>query len=192
MTAAWTATAAVAVSLICAPAPAQSLVDVAKRTEEGRKANPATAVAFDERDVNPVVAAREVLTYEITEERWKKMLAAEERIIPAVQKDATLWQRFGMLRARNVRTIERFLIREPLLLQALEGAGTNPHDYAYTAAAIGAAMAIIASDVGPAVLENLPPETKANVEFVRAREQEIKDVLLRAQKLQEKLAEAAR
>lgn len=192
MQTAWTATVAMALSVVCTSAPAQSLVDAAKRAEESRSSSGDTPVRFDERDVNPMLAAREVLTYEITEERWTKMLAAEQRIIPAVEKDATLWQRFGMLRASNVRTIERFLLREPLLLAALEGAGTNPHDYAYTAAAIGAALAIIGSDVGAAVLEQLPPETRGNVEFVRAREQEIRTMLARAQKLYDRLAEVSR
>lgn len=189
MTTAWTAAAALAMAFVSAAGGAQSLADAAKKAEETRKTNPVTPITFDERDVNPTVAARELLGYEINEERWTKFAAADNRIMAAMEKDAALYSRLEMLRANSARMVERFLLREPSLLKVLEAAGTDAHEYAYTSVAIGVAMAIIANDPGPTTFEQLPEATRANVAFVRQRDSEIKELLERGQRLQQKMGQ---
>ena len=180
MKAAWTATVAMTLSLVCTEAGAQSLVDAAKRAEEHRKTSTTEAIAFDERDVNPRAAAHEILSYDVNDARWKKFLAANQRIDKAMARDAALRDRFQMLKPTGARMIERFVLREPALLEAIERSGTDAHEYAYTAVAIGFALAIIASDPGPEVYDQLPEATKANVTFVRGREQEIRELFVYA------------
>jgi hypothetical protein len=187
MRSACTAAAAVALSLVCTSATAQGLVDAAKRADESRKTSSAKPITFDERDVNPTLAAREVLEFEISEDRWKKFVDADNRIMTVMEKDTALYGRLESLRANSARMIERFLVREPSLLKVLQAAGTDAHEYAYTSVAIGVAMAVIASDPGPQVLEQLPEATKANIAFVRAHEGEIKPLLARGERLREKV-----
>ena len=188
MKTAWTASVAIAMSFVSVCAGAQSLVDAARRAEDSRKANTATPIAFDERDVNPSVAARELLGYQIDDDRWAKFVAADNRIMSVMEKDAALYGRLEMLRANSARMIERFLMREPTLLKALQASGTDAHEYAYTSVAIGVALAFIANDPGPTVFEGLPEATKANIAFVRLREKEIKELLQRGQELQQKMS----
>jgi hypothetical protein len=183
-----TAAVAVAVALVSVPVRAQALVDAAKRAEDSRKANTATPVTFDERDVNPTVAARELLDYAINEERWQKFVAADSKIMTVMEKDSALYSRLEMLRANSARMIERFLAREAALLKVLNAAGTDPHEYAYTSVAIGVAMAFIANDPGPTVMEQLPDATKTNIAFVRAHDAEIKELLQRGQQLQDMMS----
>jgi hypothetical protein len=190
MKTAWTTAVAIALSVVCAPAGAQSLVDAAKRAEEKRKSGPATGVTFDERDVNPQISAREVLGYQIDEQRWKVFVTADHRVMDAIEKDATLYSRLEMLRANSARMIERFLLREPTLLKTLKASGTDAREYAYTSVAIGFAMAIIASNPGPEIFEQLPDATKANVAFVRAHEAEIKPLLARGERLRDSAVKA--
>ena len=187
MKSACTAAAAVALSLVCTSATAQGLVDAAKRAEESRKTSSAKPITFDERDVNPVIAAREVLEYQISEDRWKKFVDADNRIMTVMEKDTALYGRLESLRANSARMIERFLLREPSLLKVLQAAGTDAHEYAYTSVAIGVAISVIANDPGPQVLEQLPDATKANIEFVRAHEAEIKPLLARGERLREQV-----
>ena len=187
MKTALTAAVAVAMAFVSVPAGAQTLVDAAKRAEDTRKTNTATPVTFDERDVNPALAARELLDYAINDERWQKFVAADQKIMSVMEKDSALYGRLEMLRANSARMIERFLAREPALLKVLKAAGTDPHEYAYTSVAIGVAMAFIANDPGPAVFEQLPDAMKTNIAFVRAHDQQIKELLQRGQQLQDKM-----
>jgi hypothetical protein len=189
MKTAWTAAVAMAMAWVSASADAQSLVDAAKRAEESRKANTGTPVAFDERDVNPMLAAREVLGYQINEDRWKKFVDADTRIMSVMEKDPALFGRLEMLRANSARMIERFLTREPSLMKVLQAVGTDAHEYAYTSVAIGIAMVFNANEPGPAMMELLPDATKANMAFVRAHEEEVKKLLTRGQALQQKMSQ---
>lgn len=191
MNAAWTATLALVVSVVCAPAAAQSLVDAAKRAEAGRKSNSGAAVTFDERDVNPAMAARELLVFEISEQRWKTYVAADNRVMDVMEKEPALYGRLEMLRASSPRMIERFLLREPDLVAALQASGTDAHEYAYTSVAIGLALAINAGNPDPAVLERLPQATKANMAFVLAHDAEIKGLLARGERVRVLAAKTA-
>jgi hypothetical protein len=188
----WTAAAAVALAFVSAPTGAQSLVDTARRAEDSRKTSSAKPVTFDERDVNPLLAAREVLDYQISEDRWKKFVDADKRIMSVMENDRALYGRLEALRANSARMIERFLMREPSLLKVLQACGTEAHEYAYTSVAIGVAMALIASDPGPQALEQMPEATRTNLEFVRLREKEVKELLERGQQLQEKMLQRGR
>ncbi|HEV3486836.1 MAG TPA: hypothetical protein VG106_15600, partial [Vicinamibacterales bacterium] len=183
MPATWTAAAAMALSLVCAPVCAQGLVDAAKRAEESRKANATQPFTFDERDVNPLLAAREILSFQIDEKRWPAYVTADHRVMDVMEKDLALYGRLELLRATNARMIERFLLREPSLVKALKASGMTPHDYAYTSLALGVALAFVANDPGPQVMEQLPEATKANLAFVRAHDEEIKKLLVRGQQI---------
>ena len=183
MPATWTAAAAMALSLVCAPVCAQGLVDAAKRAEESRKANATQPFTFDERDVNPLLAAREILSFQIDEKRWPTYVTADNRVMDVMEKDLALYGRLELLRATNARMIERFLLREPSLLKALQASNMTAHDYAYTSLALGVALAFVANDPGPQLLEQLPEATKANLAFVRAHDEEIKKLLLRGQQI---------
>ena len=180
---AWTAAAAMALCLVCAPAGAQGLVDAAKRAEDSRKANTKAPITFDERDVNPLLAAREILEYQIDEKRWPAYVAADNRVMDVMEKDLTLYRRLEVLRASSARMIERFLLREPPLLKALQVSGTDAHEYAYTSLAIGVAIALIANDPGPDVFDQLPEATKANLAFVRAHDEDIRRLVGRGERL---------
>ena len=190
MKSAWTAAAAVALVLVCTPASAQGLVDAAKRADESRKTSSGTEIRFDERDVNPALAAREVLGYRINEQRWNAYLAADNRVMDAMEKDLALYTRLEALRASNARMIERFFLREATLLKALEASSMDAHEYAYTSVAIGVSMAVIANDPGPEALQQLPDATKTNIAFVRAHEGEIKQLLARGERLRDRAAQA--
>lgn len=186
MKTAWTAAAAIALVSVSAAAGAQSLVDAAKRAEDSRKTSSGVPLIFDARDVDPKAAAHEIFGYEITEERWKKFLAANKLINAVMVNDQALFARFQALRINSARMIERFYLREPALLKVLEATGTNAHDQAYTAVATGVAIAVIAADPGPAVFEQLSDTTKVNVAFVRAHIDEAQDLLAM---VQEKIAQ---
>lgn len=190
MQGAWTAVAAIALCLVCAPASAQGLVDAAKRAEESRKTSTTAPIAFDERDVNPLLAAREILEYEISDQRWPVYVNADDRVMDILEKDLALYGRLELLRANSARMIERFLLREPNLLKALKTAGTDAHEYAYTSLAIGVAIAFIANDPGPEILEQIPAATKANMAFVRAHDEEIKRLLARGERLKARAEKA--
>ena len=175
---------------VCAPAGAQGLVDAAKRAEESRKANTKDPIAFDERDVNPLLAAREILEYQIDEKRWAAYVTADNRVMDVMEKDLTLYRRLELLRANNARMIERFLMREPALLKVLGASGFDAHEYAYTSLSIGLALALIANDPGPDIFEQLPSATKANIAFVRAHDEEIKRLLARGERLKQRAEKA--
>jgi hypothetical protein len=191
MQVAWTAAAALALCLVCAPVGAQGLVDAARRAEDSRKASTKTPITFDERDVNPLLAAREVLEYPIDEKRWPTFVAADNRVMDVMEKDLALYGRLELLRARNGRMIERFLLREPTLMKALQASGTDAREYAYISLAIGVAIAIIANDPGPEILEQLPDATKGNLAFVKAHDEEIKKLLARGARVKARAEKAA-
>lgn len=174
----WRAALAGAVAVLCTvPAEGQSLGEVARATEAKRKASAGSPLVFDERDVDPKVAGYEVVSYEITEERWRSFKAADIWVSQALEKDAALWQRLAALRADTVRTLERFILREPALVAALTSAGSNPHDYAYTQIGLLAALVVHAQQLPPELKANLPPTFRANVEFVGKHEQELKELM---------------
>jgi hypothetical protein len=190
MPVAWTAAAAIALCLVCAPASAQGLVDAAKRAEESRKTNTTAPITFDERDINPLLAVREILGFEISDTRWPVYVNADDRVMDILEKDLALFGRLELLRANSARMIERFLLREPNLLKALNAAGTDAHEYAYTSLAIGVAIAFIANDPGPEILEKIPAATKVNMAFVRAHDEEIKRLLARGERLKARAEKA--
>jgi hypothetical protein len=167
-----------AVAVLCAvPVEGQSLGDVARATEAKRKASPTSPLVFDERDVDPRAAGYEVVSYEITQERWRAYQAATIWVAQALEKDPALMERMTGLKAHTVRGFERFVLREPALVAALKAAGSNPHDYAYTHIAILAALVVHAQHLPPELKANLPQAFRANLDFVALHEQELKEMM---------------
>lgn len=184
----WQAALAGSLAVLCAvPAAGQSLGEVARATEARRKASTASPMVFDARDVDPRVAGYEVISYEITEERWRTFKAADIWVSQALEKDAALWQRLAALKLDSVRTLERFLLREPSILAALESAGSEPHDYAYTQVAILAALLVHTQKLPPELMTDLPPTFRANVAFVAQREQELKEMNARMMQIKARM-----
>lgn len=151
---------------------AQSLAEAARRAEEARKSAGATTAVFDMRDVDPVLARQELLGVHIDAPGWRRFLEADRAIARAMQSDAAGLQRFRALEVTTIRAFERFIHREAALLGALTTANVPPRDYARTHVAL--ALAIQESRGTPAAIDALPSAVKANVEFIRSRDREIK------------------
>jgi hypothetical protein len=184
----WQAALAGALAVLCAlPAEGQSLGDVARSTEAKRKGATGSPLVFDARDVDPAVAGYEVVSYEITDERWRTFKAADIWVTQTLEKDPALWQRLSALKGDSVRTLERFILREPAIVAALQSAGSNPHDYAYTQVALLAAILVHAQQLPAELKANLPTTFRANVEFVAKHEQELKEMTARLTQLKERL-----
>ena len=184
----WQAALAGAVAVLCAlPAEGQSLGDVARATEAKRKGATGSPLVFDARDVDPAVAGYEVVSYEITEERWRTFKAADIWVTQTLEKDPALWQRLSALKGDSVRTLERFILREPAIVAALKSAGSNAHDYSYTQVALLAAILVHAQGLPPELRANLPAPFRANVEFVAKHEQELKEIASRLTQLKDRL-----
>jgi hypothetical protein len=123
-----------------APARAQSLGEAARRAKEQQKASPGGVYKLDDHDVNPRLAAQEVLDYEVTAERWRRFTAADVWVDRALEKDAALMERLTRLKAETARSLERFLAREPDLVKAIAAGGSDPHEYAFTTVALSVAL----------------------------------------------------
>jgi hypothetical protein len=178
--------AALAVCLCAIGAEAQTLGDVA-RANEARRGSSGNVMVFDGRDVDPALAAREVLDWEVDAERWRRFQAADIWVTQALGKDPALLERLTTLRITTARILERFLAREPALAAALKSAGSDPHDYAYTQLALTVALLLNAQPLTPEQLANVPPATRANMTFVKAHERELKDMQRQAAQLRARM-----
>lgn len=147
-------------------ADAQSLGEAARRAEEARKnATPAT-VTFDMRDIDPGLARQELLGVQIDEGRWTRLLAADPGFARALAADHELLQRFQATEFDSVRALEKFILREPALVQALTPLA--PREYAATHLAVR--LALQESRGSALAIEALPPAVKANVAFMKSRD----------------------
>jgi hypothetical protein len=170
-----------AMVLLLAPAArAQSLGEAAKRAKEQQKASPGGVYKLDDHDVNPRLAAQEVLDYEVTAERWRRFTAADVWVDRALEKDAALMERLTRLKADTARSLERFLAREPELVKAITAGGSDPHEYAFTTVALSVAMILGDNPQVMADASQLPAPTQANLAFIKAHEQEIKAMVARS------------
>lgn len=168
-------TLGLAAALACAAgataAPAQSLADLARTAGEAKKAAGANTVLFDERDLNPALARRELYEVTIDDARWTRFLAGDRAMAGQIAADPALARRLETLQGASLRALERFYRREPALLHALRAAGTEPSEHAFTQLAL--VLALEESKGTPERLEGLPPAVQANVAFVKARPHEI-------------------
>ncbi len=158
---------------VCATlAGAQSLADAARRAEEARKAaGTSTTVAFDMRDVDPVLARQELLGVQIDAAAWTRFLQADRAIARALQADAAALQRFRALEVSSIRAFERFIHGNGALVESLKSAGVPPREYASTHLAM--VLALQEGRGTPAALAALPPAVRANVAFVGSRERDL-------------------
>lgn len=150
---------------------AQSLAEAAARAEEARKAAKAPTLVFDARDLNPAVARQELLAFEIDVPRWHRFLQADRTVAQVFEKDPAVLTRLEGLQATSFRSFERFIQREPALVDALKAVGSDAHEYAYTHLAV--ALAVRESGA-PETLDRLPRAVRSNVVFIKSRERELK------------------
>lgn len=126
------------VCAVCAPAAAQSLADTARKAEAARNSG-APSLVFDARDLDPARAREELLAFEIDAGRWRRFLEADRRVGSALKTDPAILDRLHAWQATSIRSLERFIQREPSLVAALAAAGTEAHEYAYTSLALAVA-----------------------------------------------------
>jgi hypothetical protein len=155
-------------------ASAQSLGELARKTEEKRKTDPKATSIYTARDVDTDASAREVVNYEITPERWRLFKAADAAIMRALEKDPALFDRSVSLKMETVSTLERFLTREPALSAAVASASTTARDHATTQVALSAALIVAQHPRFSELYGQLSPAMRTNVDFVRAHEAELR------------------
>lgn len=158
------ATAAV-LSGVVVCANAQSLGEIARRIEEARKSSKAGAVVYDERDVDPSLARRDLLELRLDTAMWQRFLAAERRVAAAVVADPELARRVEGLNYVTLRSLGHFFQSEEAIAAALTDASVDPHEYANVYLA-----AKLALSNSPDALATAP---QANSEFLRNRWREV-------------------
>lgn len=155
---------------------AQSLGEVAQRAKEQQKTSGGSTFKLDDRDVDPRLAAQEVLDYEVNAERWRQFLAAQIWVNQVLEKDPALVERLAALKTQTARSLERAVAREPSLVKALTAAGTDAHDFAFTQVALTVAILLNADERLAAAMGQLPAATQANMLLVKAHDRELKDM----------------
>jgi hypothetical protein len=180
--------AAVAV-VLCVPALtfAQSLGEIARKTEESRKTSTTPAVKLDQRDVDGRVQDPELLEFRFDNVRWERLIAADVWTTQAVDRNPALYERVSDARVQSVRSLERVLAREPDFQAALKSAGSNPHEFAYANGAMLLSMLFLDKDLTPEVLTQLPPAVKDNIAFMRAHMAEVRAMAARGIQLRERM-----
>jgi thiol-disulfide isomerase/thioredoxin len=126
--------AAAAIAAVCVAAPlyAQSLGEIARRAEEARKASARPAVVYDERDMNPALARRDVLDFRLDDRTWKQFVRADSAVRAVAATDSDLVRRLEGLNYVTIRSVGRFFERETAVATALQSAAVDPHQYANT------------------------------------------------------------
>jgi thiol-disulfide isomerase/thioredoxin len=161
---AWPVVAAVSVFVCATAAQGQSLGELAKKIEESRKAGGEASVVFDERDMNPELARRDLLSFRLDPLRWLRFVEVDRHIAVALKDDPSVLQRLEGLNYTSVRSVGRFFQREPVIARLLKGANVDAHEYASTYLATKLAF----SDLP----EALDPDVSANAAFLRTRQHE--------------------
>ena len=172
--------------LCLSEAHAQSLADVARKTGESRKGGGASTMVFDERDLDPALARRELYEVKLDDGRWNRFVEADRAIGRVFDMNPGAAMRLENLQGASVRALERFFQREPALLHALEATGTTPAEHAFTQLAV--VLALDESAAGEERVEGLPPAVQANIAFLKARSREVAALPDRATKLSLRIA----
>jgi thiol-disulfide isomerase/thioredoxin len=168
---------------------AQSLADLARKTDEARKKSASKPMVFDERDLNPALARRELYEVKLDEARWKRFVEANRAVSRALEADAALLKRLETLNGASVRALERFFQREPALLETLKASGTTPSEHAFTQLAM--VLAIEEGAGGPEQIEGLPPAVQSNIAFLKAHQRDVAALPERTTKLTVRVAPPA-
>ncbi len=183
--------AAVAVALsLPALAAGQSLGEIARKTEESRKATSSPALKFDQRDLNPRTQDPELIEYRLDKDRWERLMAADVWTTQAMDRDPGLYDRVTSAQLQSVRSFERLLAREPEFVKALKSAGSDSHEFAYSTGATMLGVYMIQRELSPEVTDRLPPAIKANIEFMRAHMAEVQAMVARAAQLKARMEKA--
>ena len=167
----------------------QSLADLARKADESKKTRGANTLVFDERDLDPALARRELYEVRLDDARWKRFVAGDLAIARALDADAAIVQRLENLKGASVRALERFFQREPALLEALTAAGTAPSEHAFSQLAM--VLALEESKAGPERIEGLPPAVQSNIAFLRSRSREVAALPERTMRLTVRVAPPA-
>jgi thiol-disulfide isomerase/thioredoxin len=149
---------------VCAPAAhAQSLGEIARKIEASRKVA-AESVVFDERDLNPELARRDLLAFRLDPLRWLKFVEVDRHIAVALKEDTSVLRRLGGLNYTSLRSVGRFFQREPAIAQLLKAGNLDPHEYASTYLAAKLALSNLS--------DALEPVPMANAAFLKTRRHE--------------------
>ena len=153
-----------ALLVVCAAAAhAQSLGEIARKIEASRK-DAGNSVMFDERDLNPELARRDLLAFRLDPLRWLKFVEVDRHIADALKEDTSVLRRLGGLNYTSLRSVGRFFQREPVIARLLEAGNLDPHEYGSTYLAAKLALSNL-----PDALEPVP---LANAAFLKTRRHE--------------------
>jgi thiol-disulfide isomerase/thioredoxin len=155
---------------VCAPAAhAQSLGEIARKIEASRKVA-GDSVVFDERDLNPELARRDLLAFRLDPLRWLKFVEVDRHIAAALKEDTSVLRRLGGLNYTSLRSVGRFFQREPVIARLLEGGNLDPHEYASTYLAAKLALSNLSDALEPAPM--------ANAAFLKTRQHETRSLAI--------------
>lgn len=146
------------------PLAAQTLGEIAKRIEQGRKMTGA-AVTLDDGDVSVARARQDFLEYRLDAARWQRFLEADRHVARAVAADPSIRQRLEGLNYTSIRSVGWFFNREPAIAAALRTSNVDAHEFAY--AYLGAKLAF--SDDSDA----RTPAVQQNLAFLKTRARDI-------------------
>lgn len=163
---------AAALFAVCLPAPLhpQSLGEISRKIEEARKAGGRPSVVYDERDMNPSLARRDVVDLRLDAGAWQQFLRVDRAVRAATVADRDLVRRLEGLNYVTIRSVGRFFQQEPAVAAAIESAGSDAHAYANVYLAIKLAF----SDH----LDALAAAPQHNRTFLDARRSELNALAL--------------
>ena len=151
--------------LVCPVAEAQTLGELARRIEDSRKHGAPAGIVYDERNLNPALARRDLLRVQLDPARWSRFLAADRHVGKVLAADPDVLHRLEGLNYTSLRSVGHFLQREPALAAVLRAAQLDPHEYA---------AAYLASKLALSTLPDArEPAAAANAAFLKARRHEV-------------------
>jgi hypothetical protein len=179
----------VAVVVVSVPAfaAAQSLGEIARKTEENRKAVESPGLKIDHRDIDPRVQDPELVEFRFDSARWERLVAADVWTSQAVDRNPALYDRLSGAQVQSVRSLERVMAREPDFQAALKSAGSDAHEFAYANGAMALSLILIQNELTPEQLTQIPPAVKANMDFMRAHMAEVQAMVARAAQLKARM-----
>ncbi|HJR59840.1 MAG TPA: TlpA disulfide reductase family protein [Vicinamibacterales bacterium] len=162
----WRALAASLLFVWPAAAGGQTLGEIAKKIEDSRRGGAGTAVVYDERDMNPALARRDLLGCRLDAARWLRFVEVDRQVARALAADPLVLRRLEGLNYISLRSVGHFFRREPSIARVLEASQLDAHDYATTYLAAKLAISTLPDAQEPAVVENAV--------FLKTRRHEVK------------------
>lgn len=166
----WRALAASVLLVWPAVADAQTLGEIARKIEDSRKSGGAAGVVYDARDMDPLLARRDLLEFRLDAARWLRFLEVDRQVARSLARDPLLLRRLEGLNYTSVRSVGHFFQREPSIARVLADARLDPQDYA--GAYLAAKLAI------SRLPEALEPAPMANAAFLKTRGREIETLAI--------------